>query len=555
MALPEDRLSALYEVSQAIGSSLDLAEVLNQVMDAVIRLTKADRGFIMLFNEMGGLDVRAARNVDKETIDGQAMEVSRSVVREVAKIGKGVVTTNAQNDPRFSLQESVVQFSLRSIMSVPLKARGKTIGVLYVDNKARSGMFGEESLTLLESFANQAAVAIENARLYTLTDQALAQRIEELETLQNIDRELNASLDFNHVMSLALDWAKRNTGAEGGWIGLVDVAAKEIRIVAGDETTKTISLDDKLIRSALAATEATAITATTSNNLARLFAPVRRERRPLALIALERSGSDFPPVSVSFMSRFADHAAFAIENARLYEALKVADRKRNEFVSHVSHELRLPMTSIKGYTDLLKSGVTGTVTDQQKQFLQIIRTNVDRMNVLVTDLSDISKIEVGRLKVDIGAIDVAAIANECVDSLKLQIEEKKQTIKITLPVLPPVRTDKTRLSQILVNLISNASKYTPPEGAITITADVRAPFVRVSVADSGIGMSPDDQQKLFSQFFRSEDSNVREQQGWGLGLHVTKKLVEFFGGEIGAQSELGKGSTFWFTMPIFEQKS
>ena len=555
MALLEDRLSALYEVSQAIGSSLDLAEVLNQVMDAVIRLTKADRGFIMLFNEMGGLDVRAARNVDKETIDGQAMEVSRSVVREVAKIGKGVVTTNAQNDPRFSLQASVVQFSLRSIMSVPLKARGKTIGVLYVDNKARSGMFGEESLTLLESFANQAAVAIENARLYTLTDQALAQRIEELETLQNIDRELNASLDFNHVMSLALDWAKRNTGAEGGWIGLVDVAAKEIRIAAGDEMTQTISLDDKLIRSALAATEATAITANTNSPVARLFAPVRRERRPLALIALERSGSDFPPVSVSFMSRFADHAAFAIENARLYEALKVADRKRNEFVSHVSHELRLPMTSIKGYTDLLKSGVTGTVTDQQKQFLQIIRTNVDRMNVLVTDLSDISKIEVGRLKVDIGAVDIAVVVNECVDSLKLQIEEKKQAIKVNLPALPPVRTDKTRLSQILVNLISNASKYTPPEGVIAITAEVRAPFVRVSVADSGIGMSPDDQQKLFSQFFRSEDSNVREQQGWGLGLHVTKKLVEFFGGEIGAQSELGKGSTFWFTTPIFEQKS
>ena len=555
MALPEDRLSALYEVSQAIGSSLDLAEVLNQVMDAVIRLTKADRGFIMLFNETGGLDVRAARNVDKETIDGQAMEVSRSVVREVAKIGKGVVTTNAQNDPRFSLQESVVQFSLRSIMSVPLKARGKTIGVLYVDNKARGGMFGEESLTLLESFANQAAVAIENARLYTLTDQALAQRIEELETLQNIDRELNASLDFNHVMSLALDLAKRNTGAEGGWIGLVDVAASVIRIVAGDETNKTISFDDKLIRSALAATEATAISANTNNPVARLFAPVRRERRPLALISLERSGSNFPLVSVSFMSRFADHAAFAIENARLYEALKIADRKRNEFVSHVSHELRLPMTSIKGYTDLLKSGVTGAVTDQQKQFLQIIRTNVDRMNVLVTDLSDISKIEVGRLKVDIGAVDMAMVVNECVDSLKLQIEEKKQTIKVNLPSLPPARTDKTRLSQILVNLISNASKYTPQEGMIAITADVRAPFVRVAVADSGIGMSPDDQQKLFSQFFRSEDAHVREQPGWGLGLHVTKKLVEFFGGEIGAQSELGKGSTFWFTMPIFEQKT
>ena len=121
MALPEDRLSALYEVSQAIGSSLDLAEVLNQVMDAVIRLTKADRGFIMLFNEMGGLDVRAARNVDKETIDGQAMEVSRSVVREVAKIGKGVVTTNAQNDPRFRCKSRSCNF--RFARSCPCRSK------------------------------------------------------------------------------------------------------------------------------------------------------------------------------------------------------------------------------------------------------------------------------------------------------------------------------------------------------------------------------------------------------------------------------------------------
>jgi signal transduction histidine kinase len=139
-------------------------------------------------------------------------------------------------------------------------------------------------------------------------------------------------------------------------------------------------------------------------------------------------------------------------------------------------------------------------------------------------------------------------------SLKLQINDKKQTINYTLASLPAVRTDKTRLSQILINLISNASKYTPQEGKIDITAEVRAPFVRIAVSDNGIGMSPEDQANLFSQFFRSEDEKVREQQGWGLGLHVTKKLVELFGGEIGVTSEFRKGSTFWFTLPIYSEQ-
>lgn len=553
MALP-DRLAALFEVSQALGSSLDLSEVLNQVMDAVIRLTKADRGFIMMFGENGGMDVRAARNVDRETIEGQAMEVSRSVVREVAASGKGVSTTNAQNDPRFAAQESVVHFSLRSIIAVPLKVRGKIIGVLYVDNKARTGIFDEEQLALLESFANQAAVAIENARLYTLTDQALAQRIEELETLQNIDRDLNATLDFERVMTLALDWAKRSTGAEGGWIGLTEVSTKEIRIIAGENAGKVISSEEKAIRSALTALEVSTISAEKGNGVAHILAPVRRDKHAIAIIALDRKGSDFPKVSVSFMSRFADHAAFAIENARLYDAVKIANIKRNEFVSHVSHELRLPMTSIKGYTDLMKTGAVGPLTEQQTQFLQIIRTNVDRMNVLVTDLSDVSKIEVGRLKVSIGAVEIASVLEECVGALKLQINDKKQTINYTLASLPAVRTDKTRLSQILINLISNASKYTPQDGKIDITAEVRAPFVRIAIKDNGIGMSPEDQANLFSQFFRSEDEKVREQQGWGLGLHVTKKLVELFGGEIGVTSEFRKGSTFWFTLPIYSEQ-
>jgi GAF domain-containing protein len=169
----EDRLAALYEVSSQLGKSLDLDEVLNQVMDAIIQLTGAERGILMLYNEESGqLSMRAARNVDKESIDADALNISRTVVERAIATGKGILTSNAQEDDRFSGQQSVVGYQLRSIMCAPLQARGFHLGAVYVDNRLFSGVFEEPDLDLLVTFANQAAVAIENARLFTQTDAA-----------------------------------------------------------------------------------------------------------------------------------------------------------------------------------------------------------------------------------------------------------------------------------------------------------------------------------------------------------------------------------------------
>ncbi|MBN1668779.1 MAG: GAF domain-containing protein, partial [Anaerolineales bacterium] len=174
----ESRLAALYKVSQSLGVSLNLDDVLNQVMDAVIELTGAERGFLTLIDSTSGdLRLRAARNIERETLHHKDMEISRTVVQSVLESGAGVVTTDAQTDPRFAGQDSVVIYNLRSILCAPLRARGTIIGVIYVENRAQSGMFTREDLDLLSTFATQAAVAIENARLYTRTDQALAARV------------------------------------------------------------------------------------------------------------------------------------------------------------------------------------------------------------------------------------------------------------------------------------------------------------------------------------------------------------------------------------------
>ena len=236
------RLAALYQVSQALGASLNLDETLRIVMDSAIRLTRAERGFLMLFEANGALVFRLARDAHGETLAAEQFEISRTVVQEVARTGTPVVTTDARQDPRFSMHDSVVQYSLRSILAVPLKVRGQIIGVLYVDNKARNALFSQSELELLSAFAGQAAVAIENARLYTQTDQALTARVAELQTMQTIDRQLNAALDLNHVLDVTLEWAVQRTQAGRGWIGLVDDKQDGVRVAAsrGMETGQVI---------------------------------------------------------------------------------------------------------------------------------------------------------------------------------------------------------------------------------------------------------------------------------------------------------------------------
>jgi signal transduction histidine kinase len=172
------------------------------------------------------------------------------------------------------------------------------------------------------------------------------------------------------------------------------------------------------------------------------------------------------------------------------------------------------------------------------------------MSVLVSDLSDISHIEAGRLKLSLTQLRLRDHVEDTLNSLRPKIEENHQSLEVDLPNdLPIIHADPNRLVQVLNNLLSNANKYTPPEGKIILRARQEDGFVRVEVSDNGFGISPEDQANLFTQFFRSEDPNVREQQGWGLGLSVTRRLVEIMGGEIGVQSELHKGSTFWFTIP------
>jgi hypothetical protein len=226
-------------------------------------------------------------------------------------------------------------------------------------------------------------------------------------------------------------------------------------------------------------------------------------------------------------------------------------QEKDKFISVVTHELRLPLTSIKGYTDLLRQGAVGPVNEQQLSFLDTIRNNADRMSALLSDLTDISQIEAGRLRIEIGQVFLQTEVEAALKSLQPLLQSKGQKVEVSrIDQFPSVSADANRLLQVLTHLLRNASMYSPEESRISVRAYLRDEMLRVEVTDTGIGISPEDQKKLFTPFFRADEVVVREQHGWGLGLYLSAQLVGLMGGKIGVTSTLENGSTFWFTLPI-----
>jgi signal transduction histidine kinase len=232
-------------------------------------------------------------------------------------------------------------------------------------------------------------------------------------------------------------------------------------------------------------------------------------------------------------------------------AIQEANRLKTEFVSMVSHELRTPLTSIQGYAELLLEDER--IGGEERESLTIVRKNADRLLGLINDLLDLSRIEAGRVDLHRTSLDLARLISEVARSLRPLIEAKRQQLKLDLgDALPAVWADANRVTQILTNLISNAHKYTLVDGSITVAARPDDGFVRVDVSDTGIGLSPEDQAQLFTKFFRANDRSSQAIGGTGLGLVITRLLVELHGGRITVSSAPGQGSTFSFFLPALE---
>jgi signal transduction histidine kinase len=235
------------------------------------------------------------------------------------------------------------------------------------------------------------------------------------------------------------------------------------------------------------------------------------------------------------------------ENRRVREG----NQLKSEFVSLVSHELHTPLTAISGYLDLLLEAHGTQSPAKQQELLGIVKRNADRLIKLIDDLLDLSRIESGKVELRATALDIIALITEVVSFLQPQIEAKGQRLSFDrTQTLPAVAGDAERIRQILINLLSNAHKYTPQGGQIWLTARAADGWVRLDVRDNGIGLWPDEQARLFDKFFRARSPGTQGVEGTGLGLPITRLLVERHGGQITVTSAPGAGSTFSFTLPV-----
>ena len=225
---------------------------------------------------------------------------------------------------------------------------------------------------------------------------------------------------------------------------------------------------------------------------------------------------------------------------------------KTQILSTASHELKTPLTSIVGYIDriLLQQDRIGPLNERQQRYLETVQRNSHRLKALIDDLLDVSRIESGSLELTLEELDVQQEIEDVVRSMQVQIGEKRIRVVLNVPHdLREVKADRLRFSQVISNLLSNACMYSPEEATTTISAKEEGGLIHIDVSDTGMGISKDDQSKLFTKFFRADNSSTREVSGTGLGLFVTRHLVVAHGGEIWVESEEGKGTTFSFTLP------
>jgi signal transduction histidine kinase len=579
------QLAALNDISrQLVAAEANLEGLLKLITASAADILEAEAGSLLLTpdDNSSDLEFRVVIGGSGQELIGRRLPAGRGLVGEVASTGQIVIVNDVANDPRWAGELSKGTFRTTSVIAVPLITQDRVIGVLELLNKQNNGVFSNDDAALLSTFAGQAAVAIENARLFQMTDLQLSQRVGELETLERIDVELNRSLDLSKVAQITVEWAMENSRATAGLLGVVvgDPPRLDIVYKVGygeedlpeDSEGNLWSLGRGIVSRVMRTKQAELVPDVTIDpnyvpslraSLSQITIPMLSGGQINALLVLE---TDREPrlriADMPFLQRLAEHASIAIANAQLYAELTRANLSKSEFVSFVAHELKNPLTSIQGYSDVLLGGAVGGLSDQQKNFLGTIRFNADRMNTLVSDLNDVTKLQTNNLRLMRAHIDFRQAVTETLRPLQKQIDDKQQRLILDIPDdLPPVYADQNRLIQVLTNLVSNAHKYSPAGGSIMISAYVNEnlhdsrgrtlPSALVAtVRDTGIGLSEEDRARLFTPYFRSDNPAAREQPGTGLGLTITRGIIERHEGLIWVESELGTGTAFHFTIPL-----
>lgn len=580
------QLATLNEISQKLVAAEggDVDELLVLITQSGVQLLSAEAGSLLLADDDDQyMEFKVVIGGTSTDLVGKRLDPNHGLVGEVVRSGQFQIVNDVRRDERWEGEITKSGFRTQSILAVPLIAKDRTIGVLEILNKLDGTAFDKADAELLTTLAGQAAIAIENARLFQGRGTALAQRVQELQTLEQIDRELARTLNITRVAEVTVKWAVVNSGAVAAALGEVDETQEWLRIhhlygyrpeeyPEGAEGRRW-PLDRGIVKRVMRTrTPELAITSidpdyepTLAGSLSQITVPMISGDEIIAILILETNKEPrFNLIDLEFVKRLAERASIALANAQLYEGIMRAAETKSEFIGFAAHELKNPLTVIKGYSNVLLGAMGDAMSEEmRKSNLSIIRSNADRMQTIIDDLRDIAASDAGKLTISQKPVRIHDVVSETLVSFEQQMRDKEQTIYNDLPLdLPEIIGDHKKLVQVMVNLVSNAHKYTPEGGEIHISAEVNRnyrdargrltlPMLHVKVRDTGIGMSEDDLKRIFREdYFRSEDSRAQEQKGTGLGMMITQRIVQQHGGRIWVESQLNEGSTFQFVIPV-----
>jgi GAF domain-containing protein len=575
------QLTALGEVGQAISSTLDLETVLKTIVSRAVQLAGLDGGSIYEFDERDErFHLRAAEHVEEEIL-----EVSRS---SPIRLGEGAVgRAGATREPvvvedvldesyQSRVRELLIKSGSRAVLAVPLLRENLLLGALVVSRNS-PGPFAPEVIDLLKTFATQSAVAIQNARLFNETKEALDQQKASAEVLGAISASIaDTKPVFDKILtSCARLFAGKLVGitlvGEDGkiYLGAYEGPGRE-RFEKGfplpmdrNSGSGLAILEKQVLHfpdlEAPGVPEAARAASLALGTRAALFAPMLWEERGVGVIFVCREhGGEFTEKEIALLKTFADQAVIAIQNARLFREiqeksaqLEVANKHKSDFLANMSHELRTPLNAIIGFSEAMMDRLFGDLNEKQADYLKDIHESGKHLLSLINDILDLSKIEAGRMELELSSFHLPSAISNAITLIR----ERAMRHGIALGVhiderLGEFQADERKLKQVLLNLLSNAVKFTPDGGRVDVSAKLDTDKVEISVKDTGVGISPEDQASLFEEFKQFGKDRSRKAEGTGLGLSLTKRLVELHGGQILVDSAVGHGSTFRVMLPL-----
>jgi two-component system, NtrC family, sensor kinase len=584
--------AATSEVLRVISSSPTHVQlVCDTIAESARRLCDAD--FCAVFR----FDGQLLHLVTLSGVTGDAAEVWRRAFPVTpdrgSAAGRSVLTAatiripDVHLDPDYTFGKVATVVTFRSIVAVPMIRDGFPIGAITV-NRTEAGPFHERQIALLRTFADQAAIAIENTRLFEevqARSRELARSVAELRALGEVSRAVSSTLKLETVLETIVGCAVQLSGSDSGIVYEFDEVAQTFhargshRITAehlaivwaepirfGEGAVGRAGAIREPVQVADIADEREFVAPQTRGLLVReglgslLAVPLVREQRVLGgLVILRRELGAFSPEIVATLQTFAAQSVLAIQNARLFREiedksrqLQLASEHKSEFVSSMSHELRTPLNAVIGLTEMMITNAARFGTEKALEPLQRVHRAGSHLLGLINQVLDLSKIEAGKLELNPQTVDLVPLIEEVIGTaLQLADQNKNRLVAETQENLGSLTVDPMRLRQILLNLLSNACKFTK-EGEVKLRARKVADgrdWIELAIADNGIGMTAEQQAKLFEEFSQADRTTVQRFGGTGLGLAITRKLAHMMGGDVTVASEPGKGSVFTVRLP------